>query len=113
MNDAFERRDSLRRYAPVRIRPPDGGAPVETKGVVSLRGIFLEGQDALPSSWGGALVAVSADLGGAAPFLAVCLVADGEVRPKGGHLLTWKTVDFEAERLLARYLDEGKRASTS
>lgn len=108
MVDAYERRDSLRRYATVKITPPTGAPVVMTKGTVSLRGIFFEGTDSLPSSWGGALVGVEAELGGNAPLRAVCLVAAGTERPKGGHMLTWKTLDFDAERELARYLDEAK-----
>lgn len=105
--DAFERRDSLRRYATVKLTPPTGPTVV-TKGTVSLRGIFFEGHDALPAAWGDALIGVEADLGGKAPLKAVCLMAGTSDRPKGGHLLTWKTLDFEAERELARYLDEAK-----
>jgi hypothetical protein len=108
MKDAFERRDSLRRYATVKLTPPTGAPVVMTKGTVSLRGIFFEGQDSLPASWSGALVGVETDLGGAAPLRAVCLVAAASERPKGGHMLTWKTLDFDAERELARYLDEAK-----
>lgn len=108
MVDAFERRESLRRYANVKLTPPTGPT-VGTKGIVSLRGIFFEGSDALPSAWGGALVGVEADLGGPnGPLRAVCLVTPPNERPRGGHLLTWKTLDFEAERELARYLDEKK-----
>jgi hypothetical protein len=102
--DHFERRDSLRRYAPISLRPPDGGDALETKGVVSLRGIFLEGANAVPSTWQGALVQVEAQLGGAKPLKAVCLVAVPE--RSSGFLLTWQTLDFENERELARYLDE-------
>ncbi len=105
MTDGFERRDSLRRYAPVKLSPPDGGALVETRGIVSLRGVFLEGAQALPSAWGNALIGVEADLGGPALLKAVCLVAPPEAG-RGGFLLTWKTLDFENERELARYLDE-------
>jgi hypothetical protein len=106
MNDAFERRDSLRRYAPVKLTPPDGGAVVENKGVVSLRGVFLEGATALPASWVNALIGVEADLGSPKPMRSVCLVTSSAESRGAGFLLTWKTLDFEAERELARYLDE-------
>ena len=108
MNDSFERRDSLRRYAPVRLTPPDGSPPAETKGVVSLRGIFLEGAQAIPPAWVGALVGVEADLGSTDPLRAICLVAGPTEGKTAGFLLTWKTIDFAAERELARYLDEKK-----
>jgi hypothetical protein len=104
--DAFERRDSFRRYAPVHVSPPDGSRTVDAKGVVSLRGIFLEGKDALPTLWENALVGVEAELGGVKPLQAVCLVTRPEERKDVGFFLTWKTLDFENERELARYLDE-------
>jgi hypothetical protein len=104
--EAFERRDSLRRYASIRLTPP-GGDPVETKGVISLKGIFLEGAQAIPESWYGATVAVEADLGSVQRLRASCLVSPPPPeRATAGHLLTWQPLDFEAERELARYLDE-------
>lgn len=106
MTDSFERRDSLRRSAPVKISPPEG-PPIFARGVVSLRGIFLEGTAAIPENILNAFVGVEADLGGEKPFLAVCQIAPPpDDRPHAGHLLTWRTLDFEAERELARYLDE-------
>ncbi len=104
--EGTERRDSLRATTTVRILV-GGKAPIQRKGIVSLKNVFLEGGGALDASLEGASGLVEADAGDGVLSLPIT-VARPQGRPEAGWVLFFGELDFEQERRLARFLDENK-----
>jgi hypothetical protein len=105
----MERRDSLRATTTVRVLV-EGWSPIERKGIVSLKNVFLEGAGALDDGHEGKDGRVEFEASDGALSLPM-RIARPQGRPEAGWVLAFAELDFEEERRLARFLDENKRAA--
>lgn len=105
--EGAERRDSLRATTTTRVLL-DGFTPLERKGIVSLKNVFLEGATALVEMCEGRSGRVEIDAGDGVLSLPIT-ASRPQGRPGAGWVLAFGDLDFEQERRLARFLDEQKQ----
>ncbi|MCP4499991.1 MAG: PilZ domain-containing protein [Deltaproteobacteria bacterium] len=103
----LERRDSPRVRVSATLKRSDDEDPLEATGLLSINGYYFETKT---EGWAGAEVKAVLDMGKGEPLELEGVLSCPRKDHLGHYLLTISDLDFDIERILARYIDTESKA---